>query len=67
MGKKYTHLKIEHRITIAWMLDRGISKADIAKQLKVHRSTIYREIKRNHDKKWGYYILIANGKIACCI
>jgi len=64
MGKKYTHLTMEHRIAIAWMLDRRISKADIAKQLKVHRSTIYREIKRNYDEKWGYYSLIADSKAA---
>lgn len=55
---------MEHRVAISWLLARGISKAEIAKQLKVHRSTIYRKIKRNYDKKWGYYSLIADSKAA---
>jgi len=64
MGKKYTHLTVEQRVGIAWLLARKVSKAEIAKQLKVHRSTIYREIKRNYDKKWGYYSLVADAKAA---
>lgn len=36
--------------------------AAIAKELKVHRSTIYREIYRNQDPQFGYHILIAEEK-----
>ena len=47
MGNSYKHLTELDRIFIELMLRKGYSKEKIAKTLKVHRSTIYREIKRN--------------------
>ena len=37
------------------MIAEGISKQIIAKRLKVAKSTIYRELKRNSDKRNGQY------------
>lgn len=47
MGTCYRQLKEEDRILLGSMLYRNYSKAKIAEILGVHRSTIYREIKRN--------------------
>ncbi len=40
------HLKWEERIRIETLLREGFSVSEIAKRLKVHRSTIYNELKR---------------------
>jgi transposase-like protein len=42
----YRHVMLDDRIEIARLRDRGISKAEIARQLGVHRSTITRELRR---------------------
>lgn len=47
MGVSYKHLTELDRTFLKIMLEKGYSKAKIAFILKVHRSTIYREIKRN--------------------
>lgn len=47
MGTHYRHLTEQDRIFIRIMLDKEYSKDKIADILKVHRSTIYREVKRN--------------------
>lgn len=47
MGVSYKHLTELDRTFLSIMLKKGYSKAKIASVLKVHRSTIYREIKRN--------------------
>jgi IS30 family transposase len=47
MTKKYFHLSQEQRYQIEANLTVGISAPKIANQLGVHKSTIYREIKRN--------------------
>ena len=44
--KKYKHLTLEQRYQLEALLQAGISQISISKQLKVHRSTICRELKR---------------------
>lgn len=60
MGIKYRQLTEQDRIFIDLMISKRYSKAKIASILKVHPSTIYREIKRNSVKYWWeadkYYI-----------
>lgn len=46
MGKHYRHLSESDRIKMETLLNKGYSKPEIAEYLHVHRSTIYREIKR---------------------
>ncbi len=46
MGKNYKHLSQSDRIKMETLLNKGYSKPEIAEYLHVHRSTIYREIKR---------------------
>lgn len=48
--RSYHHLTRSHRYQISRMLSRKKSIASIAKTIGVHRSTIYREIKRNSCK-----------------
>ncbi|MGQ3889949.1 IS30 family transposase [Legionella sp. CNM-1927-20] len=47
MGKRYKHLTELDRGFISLLLAKGYTKSKRATLLKVHRSTIYREIKRN--------------------
>lgn len=47
MGKKYRHLTEQDRDFLCLMLQKGYKKGKIAAILGVHRSTVYREIKRN--------------------
>lgn len=44
---KYSHLSKEQRYQIEALLVSGMSKEDIASQLEIHKSTVYREINRN--------------------
>ena len=53
--QKYKQISYEQRITLVYLLKEGISKADIAKKLNVHRSTVYREIGRNSTKNYKLY------------
>ena len=46
MSEEYRHLRVEDRIEIARLGDRGRSRAQIARALGVHRSTITRELVR---------------------
>lgn len=46
MPTQYRHLTLEDRVEIQRLLDRGVSQAEIARRLGVHRSTITRELKR---------------------
>jgi len=48
------HLTKEQRYEIKAYLNCGKSKSFIAKTLSVHKSTIYRELKRNSTKR-GFY------------
>ncbi|MFW2535455.1 IS30 family transposase [Legionella sp. 28fT52] len=47
MGVRYKHLSELDRVFLQIMLEKGYSKVKIAQILKIHRSTIYRELKRN--------------------
>ena len=53
MGAVYRHLSKEDRISLSLMLEKKYSKSKIARLLNVHRSTIYREIKRNRITNWA--------------
>lgn len=58
MGKQYNHLTFTDRLKLENMLKLKISKKEIAKNLGVHISTIYRELKRGtYERKetvFGY-------------
>ena len=45
--KKYKQLTLAQRYQIQSLLEAGLNQSTIAKQLRVHRSTISRELKRN--------------------
>ena len=49
MTNKYFQLNLEQRYQIQANYEAGISATKIAKKLGVHRSTIYRELKRNSN------------------
>jgi len=51
----YSHLTYEERFSIAALLKSGVSAAEVSKVLGRHRSTIYREIKRNCSPVRGWY------------
>lgn len=61
MPKGYKHLTYEQRCQICILKERGDSESKISKALKVHRSTIMREIKRNAGK-FGYNYIQAHKK-----
>ena|SRR5207253_2830062 len=52
MNKTYRHLSEQDRIFLRIMLEKRYSKGKISEILGVHRSTIYRELKRNCFKHW---------------
>lgn len=55
MPKGYHHLTYDQRCQIQILKERGDSIYEISKALKVHRSSIYREIKRNSkDNNYDY-------------
>lgn len=62
--KAYHHLKYEDRWKIETMLGMKMSKNEIANRLGVHRTTIWREIKRNKKKNSEYHYEHAH-KVAC--
>ncbi len=64
MGNKYDHITHENRVAISTLLRAGFSKAAVAKQLNIHRSTIYREIDRNGIKSVGYLPIVAKRRVA---
>lgn len=49
MPKGYHHLSYDQRCQIQTLKERGDSINKIAKTLKVHISTIYRDINRNFE------------------
>jgi IS30 family transposase len=53
MRKGYRHLTYDKRCQIYALLKSGCAKAEIARQIGVHRSTITNELKRNTGRK-GY-------------
>lgn len=54
MGQTYDQLDEAERIKIGRLRGAGLSKAEIARQMKRHPSTIGREIRRNASR-WGTY------------
>ena len=54
MTKKYSRLSPVQRYQLAALLKAGHSNCFIAKQLKVHKSTIGRELKRNSNSQQKY-------------
>ena len=46
MGRKYKQLSKNDRISMETLLNKGHSVQEVADYLHVHRSTIYREMKR---------------------
>jgi len=46
MGERFSHLTLTQRIQIDSFVRAGMKKSQIAKELGVHNSTIYRELKR---------------------
>ncbi|MCD4834874.1 MAG: IS30 family transposase [Bacteroidales bacterium] len=52
--KNYNHITEEQRIKIETLLKAGHKVSFIAKQLSIHRPSIYRELKRNQTKTGKY-------------
>ena len=48
MGKKYRHFTLSERERLYGLAQQGVPKKEIASQLGCHRSTVYRELARNH-------------------
>lgn len=61
MPKGYHHLTRDQRCQIYTLKKRGDSQSEIAREIGVHRSTVYRELKRNAGKR-GYRFKQANRK-----
>ena len=51
----YKHLSMEERYTIAAMRGQRVATVEIARALGRHRSTVYREVRRNCSAHDGYY------------
>ena len=67
MGRKYKQLSQNDRISMETLLNKGHSVQEVADYLHVHRSTIYREMKRgeyvhrNSDYTEEYVIAVIRG------
>ena len=54
---KYKRLGVDNRVQIQILAKRGISDAEIARELEVHRSTVVPEQRRNKmDGKYYYHL-----------
>lgn len=51
----YTHITQEDRVVLAFLMRAGHSKADIARKIGKHRSTVCRELTRNHSPNLSGY------------
>ena len=56
----YKHITHKQRVELSALLKAGISKKEIAKQLNLHRTTIWREIKRNKGDRVDYISSVAH-------
>jgi len=59
--EKYTHLCVTDRRRLHIFIKMGLSITEIAKRLSKHRSTIYRELRRNEEPE-GYFPVVAEEK-----
>ena len=50
----YRQLTQEQRYQIGASLRIGMKRSEIAKEIKVDKSTVSREIRRNGSGRWGY-------------
>ena len=57
--KHYSQLTLEQRYGIYTLLKTGHDQSKIAEVIGVHKSTVYRELKRNHDGR-GYRPKLTN-------
>src|ERR1035438_9834058 len=55
LGMKYHRLSAEERYTIAALRQQKLGVTEIAKHFGRHRSTLYREVKRNRSVHDGHY------------
>lgn len=53
--KKYKYLKLNDRKWIEYLLSKGMSVPDIAREMELPKATVYNEIKRGMDSKQGKY------------
>ena len=58
--KNYNQISRVQRIELATLHRNGYSVSEISKQLKLHRSTVYRELKRNSKPRGSYEATHAN-------
>lgn len=58
----YKHLNQEQRYYIDIKKSNNTAIKKISKAIKVHRSTVYRELARNKMSNGNYYYLAAHGK-----
>jgi IS30 family transposase len=58
---KYTQLSITERRQFYVFLEMGLTLTAIAQRLSRHRSTLYRELKRNKEEE-GYFPIVAHEK-----
>ena len=59
-NKKYKHISKEQRYQISVLQKAGHKVSFIAEQLNLHRSTVYRELKRNSRPRGSYDAYYAN-------
>jgi IS30 family transposase len=59
-NKKYKQITKEQRYEISGLLKAGYKVRSIAEELNLHRSTLYREIKRNSRPRGSYDAIYAN-------
>lgn len=57
--KTYSRLTAEQRVLISYLLKKKYSKKQIAKELGVHQSTVFRELQRNKTSKGRYNYTLA--------
>jgi len=59
----YKHITCEQRIELSALLRAGVSQKSIARQLGLHRITVWREVKRNKGSGIQYDVRIAQGHV----
>ncbi len=55
----YKHITRDKRVELSALLKAGVPKASIALQLDLHRSTLWREIRRNKGHRQKYDVRVA--------